>query len=383
MMGKNLASALEDLHRARLRARERFSREPFSRQLEDIPLDAIVGSVGRYKDFSRSFLPKQGGVGQRWARVEVAMTAMEGVPPIDVYKVGDVYFVRDGNHRVSVARQMGSDHIQAYVIEVATRVPLSPDAEPDDLIIKAEYTEFLEHTSLDETRPEAEMGATVPGQYQVLEEHIEVHRHFMGLEQERHISYEEAAAHWYDEVYSTVVRLAQKRGVLRDFPERTETDLHLWLAEHRAELEDQLGWHVTPEMAASDLVERFSQQPGRVIQRIGRRVLTAIAPAELEVGPPTGQWREEQLVPRQDGRLFASILVSIPGDERGWSALGQELTIAHREQARLHGLHVLPSEDEKEHPEAQARPSPRLKAAAPKRTSQGAWSSWSALSTAG
>jgi len=328
--------------------------EQSSEQLEDIPLDAIVGSVGRYKDFTRSFLPKQESAKDRWARIEMAMTGMEGVPPIEVYKVGDAYFVRDGNHRVSVARQLGSDHIQAYVTEVKTRVPLSPDVEPDDLIIKAEYADFLERTNLDETRPKADLRATVPAQYQVLEEHIEVHRHFMGLEQEQHIPYEEAAAHWHDEVYLPVVRLIRKRGILRDFPQRTETDLYLWLSEHKAELEDELGWQVTPEMAASDLVAQFSQQPGQVVKRIGQRVLGAITPDELELGPPAGQWREKRLAPRRDKRLFASILVAIRGDERGWAALDQALGVAHREKARLQGLHVVPSEEQTEHPEAQA-----------------------------
>lgn len=376
-MPQNLASAVEDFHRARLRAqlesvvarltgrsaellsyeevrRQLRARERYSHHLEDIPLDAIVGSVGRYKDFTRSFLPKQAGAQERWARVEIAMTGMEGVPPIDVYRVGDAYFVRDGNHRVSVAKELGADHIQAYVTDVEIRVPLTPDAEPDDLIIKAEHTEFLEHTRLDRTRPEANLRVTVPGRYQILEEHIAVHRYFMGQHEERHIPYGQAAAHWYDEVYQPVARLIRERGILRDFPERTETDLYLWLSQHRAELEQQLSWQITPEMAASDLASRFSQQPGRVIQRIGRRVLKAITPDELEPGPPTGRWREERLAPRQDDRLFANILVAIRGDESGWVALEQALEVAHREHARLHGLHVVPHEQQTEHPDARA-----------------------------
>ena len=376
-MKQNLASAVEDFRSARLQAklesvvarltgrstellsyeevrRSLRGRERPSEQLEDIPLNAIVGSVGRYRDFTRSFLPKQESARDRWARVEVAMTGLKGLPPIEVYKVGDAYFVRDGNHRVSVARQLGADYIQAYVTEVDTKVPLSPDVEPDDLIIKAEYAAFLDHTNLDKIRPEANLELTVPGRYKVLEEHIEVHRYFMGLEQERHVPYDEAVAHWYDEVYLPVVRRIKQRGILRDFPERTETDLYLWLSQHKAELEEELGWGVSPDMAASDLVERFSQQPGRVMQRIGRQVLDAITPDELELGPPAGQWREEQLMPRREDRLFASLLVAVRGDERGWAALEQALSVAHREGARLWGLHVVPTEEQTEHPDARA-----------------------------
>jgi len=161
--------------------------------LKEIPIDAIVGSADRCSDFTRSFLPRQETDEQRWARVEMAMTTMSGVPPIEVYQIGDVYFVMDGHHRVSVARQFGSTHIQAYVTELRTRVPLSPDVQPDELVIQAEYADFLERTDLDELRPEVDLSVSVAGQYRALEEHIEVHRYYMGQEQEREIAYDEAA----------------------------------------------------------------------------------------------------------------------------------------------------------------------------------------------
>jgi nucleotide-binding universal stress UspA family protein len=376
-MKQNLASAVEDFQRARLQAKlegvlARLTGQPTellsyeevrqklrahersSEHLEDIPLDAIVGSVGRYQDFTRSFLPRQESSRDRWARVEMAVTSMKGVPPIEVYKVGDAYFVRDGNHRVSVARQLDATHIQAYVTEVETRVPFSPDVQPDDLILKAEYADFVEQTNIDEVRPEADLRVTAPGQYEALKEHIEVHRHFMGLEQERHIPYEEAVAHWYDEVYLPVVELIEQRGILRDFPDRTATDLYLWLAGHRATLEEELGWEISPGVAAEDLVERFSQKPGQVLRRVRRRVLDAITPDELDLGPPVGQWREERLKARRDDRLFADILVAVSGEERGWTALDQALILAQHEGARLQGLHVVSAGDDQAGAEAQA-----------------------------
>ena len=100
-------------------------------------------------------------------------------------------------------------------------------------------------------------------------EHVEVHRHFMGLEQQREIPYQEAVAHWYDEVYLPVVEIIRQRGMLRDFPGRTETDLYIWLAEHRAALQDSLGWEIGPDAAAADLATRLSPRPGRVIARVG------------------------------------------------------------------------------------------------------------------
>ncbi|HRQ09593.1 MAG TPA: hypothetical protein PLG36_01085, partial [Trueperaceae bacterium] len=65
--------------------------------LEDVPLDAIVGSVGRYQDFNRSFLPLTNADRARWVGVKLAMTGLEGVPPIELYRIGDAYFVKDGN----------------------------------------------------------------------------------------------------------------------------------------------------------------------------------------------------------------------------------------------------------------------------------------------
>ena len=119
------------------------------RGVQYIPLNAIVGSVGRYTDFTRTFLPRRDKDQERWARVKtVFMESGAGLPPIEVYKVGEAYFVVDGNHRVSIARQEGLTSIEAHVIEFKTDIPLTPNVQPDDLIIKAEYVEFLDATHI-------------------------------------------------------------------------------------------------------------------------------------------------------------------------------------------------------------------------------------------
>ena len=143
------------------------------RELREIPLDAIIGSVGRYQDFTRQFLPRNPATVGRWSKVKVEMEALRGVHPIEVYQVGDAYFVLDGNHRVSVARAEGAPYIDAYVTEVETRVPLTPDVSPDTLILKAEQPDFFDATDLDQTRPEADLPVTNPGQYQALLDDIE------------------------------------------------------------------------------------------------------------------------------------------------------------------------------------------------------------------
>jgi nucleotide-binding universal stress UspA family protein len=364
------ASALRDFHEARRRASleaimarlkgksiDLFAYEDVrhklkatssvERGLQDIPLDAIVGSVGRYTDFTRSFLPRRNSDEQRWARVKAQVADMGGLPPIEVYQIGETYFVQDGNHRVSVARELGAPAIQAYVTEVRTKVPLSVDDQPDDLILKTEYADFLEHTNLDKLRPEADLSVTVPGEYQSLEEHIAVHRYFMGLDQQRDIAHAEAVTHWYDTIYLPVVQVIQERGILRDFPDRTETDLYLWISEHRAALQEKLGWEIKPEAAATDLAEQSSSRTQRIAARVGVRILDRVTPDELEDGPSPGEWRRERLTAHQQRQLFTDILVPLSGAETAWHALDQALGIAQREGGRLLGLHVVPAEDQR------------------------------------
>lgn len=345
-----------------------------SRGLQYIPLDEIVGSVGRATDYTRSFLPRQDDDERRWAKVKVAMTGLVGLPPIEVYQIDEAYFVLDGNHRVSVARQMGAKYIQAYVTEIQTDVPLAPDVQPDDLIVKAEYAAFLARlrergASLRKIRPEADLSVSLPGQYQKLEEHIEVHRYFMGLEQQRDIPYAEALAHWYDTVYMPLVNVIHQQGLLHDLGRNggrslTETDLYLWILDHRAELGQEIHWQIRPEDAAQDLVDRYSTRPDRVVSRVGGRISKSVVPKAISDGPPAGVWR--QSADRQD-RLFNDILVAVNGTGEGWCAVDVALSVASREEGRLVGLHVvhkegpLPSERQRPRKETKG-PATRLEA---------------------
>src|SRR5690606_19078844 len=127
---------------------------------EDVPLDAIVGSVGRYQDFTREFLPLVNEDRHRWVGVKLAMTGLSGVPPVELYRIGSAYFVKDGNHRVSVARQLGAKTIHAYVTPVRTRVPIDADFDHDELIMASEYNDFLLETRIDELRPQADLRVT-------------------------------------------------------------------------------------------------------------------------------------------------------------------------------------------------------------------------------
>jgi len=232
--------------------------------LQMIPIDKIVGSVGRYQDFDRAFLPAQDHIRERWRAVYQAQAAQgTGLPPIEVYKIGDAYFVRDGHHRVSVLKELGATDVEAYVTEFETPVPLPADTVETDLELKGEYAAFLLETGLDRLRAEQQIEFTVPGQYRKLEEHIAVHRYFVGQREGREVPHDEAVARWYDEVYCPLVEIIREAEILAQFPGRTEADLYLWLIEHQYYLSEETGYEVPWEEAAADFSAEFSQGSGR------------------------------------------------------------------------------------------------------------------------
>ncbi len=322
--------------RKRLRAQGMIERG-----LKQIPLNAIVGSLGRYHDFTRDFLPKQDHMKDRWARVRMAFTGLEGIPPIEVYQIGEAYFVKDGNHRVSVARQLGATHIQAYVTEVKSRVPLTADIDPDTLIIKEEYLEFLEKTRLDQLYPDADLSVSIAGQYKILLEHIEVHRYFMGIEQKREISFEEAAADWYSGYYLPIIKRVVELGILRSYPNRTPTDLYLFMSENRAAIEKQLGWELRTEKAVLALMDRAQKNLRERVRLAFEHIDLRLFGGKFSGGPPPGEWRQRTVAVASQSALIQDILVPIDGESGGWIAIQQAMKVAERENASLRAIHVL------------------------------------------
>ena len=229
--------------------------------LQDVPLDHIVGSVGRYRDFTRAFFPRQDDLGERWRRIDRLVSTGGGLPPIELYKVGQVYFVRDGNHRVSVARQHNTPTIQAYVWEYKTRIPLGPDTDVDDLLSKAAHAVFLERTNVDRLCPDTSLELTQPDGYEDLLYEIEAFQQNLSRIDEREVGFDEAVALWCEMHYTPIIQIIRQRGILQEFPGRTEADLYLWLRRNHEELEARYEHRVLMEEAADDLAKRFGEKP--------------------------------------------------------------------------------------------------------------------------
>lgn len=311
--------------------------ETVERGLQEIPIDAIVGSVGRAKDFTRDFLPKRDSDVERWARVKAAVLDMKGWSPIEVYQIDEVYFVKDGNHRVSVARQLGTETISAIVTEIQTRMPLSATDEPTEIICKANYANFLARTQLDEYRPDADVYLTFCNQYPTLFAQVKTHQHYLKQQQDCVISDAEAVVGWYDDVYMPVIMLIREQGILHDFPEYTEADLYVLFSERREELEEALGWQIDAKTAVINLAPRA---PQNILSRLGGRFMDVVAPG-LEEGPPVGFWREQREALQRNDVLFADILVSLQGSEADWHLLDESIKVAQRENGRILAVHVV------------------------------------------
>ena len=245
------------------------------RGMQTIALARIVGSEGRYRDFNRAFLPKHDKLMRRWVSVDVAHYKDVQLPPIKVFEIGGSYFVRDGNHRVSVAKAQGAEFIDAEVISLSTEIPVTPGMTLDGLkqaVIAFEKARFLEATGLERLRPDARIDFTEVGRYDELLGHIREHKWYINQRRSTEIPFEEAAASWYDTVYFPIVRIIRDSRLLARFPRSTEADLYVYVGRHWGELGKRYGPLFTLEEAAEDFVLFRRDRFARKIRKLGAAV---------------------------------------------------------------------------------------------------------------
>jgi hypothetical protein len=200
--------------------------------LRTIPLEAIVGSVDRTRDFDRRFRPRSNRLRDRWQEIDLAQRRGEAMPPIDVYKVGDLYFVRDGHHRVSVANALGLDVIDADVTEVQTQVPPDGIATSGELVFKDYERIFRLRVPLP---PEmaARIEVTDPWTYAELSENVEAWGFRLIQHAGRFLTREEVARRWFSEEFEPVVEMLREADLVED---GTEAEAYIRVARERYRL---------------------------------------------------------------------------------------------------------------------------------------------------
>jgi hypothetical protein len=215
--------------------------------VQDIPVDSIVGSVDRRRqEFDRNFRPAASDTRERWERVAVARRSPEGLPPIDVYRIGELHFVKDGHHRVSVARAMGDPTIEAHVTEVRTAVPASRDLRPRDLPLKRHERVFHERVPLP-PHLRARIELSDEWRYARLASLVESWGFRASHARGRLMSREEVALAWFEEEYEPVVELLREADAGGP---GSETDRYLRIAMLRYLLLYQQEW-------SEDLMDRL------------------------------------------------------------------------------------------------------------------------------
>ncbi len=300
------------------------------RGLQQVPLKDIVGSVSRLQDFDRNFLPLRDDDIYRWAGVKTAMTSPHstGVPPISLYQIGDAYFVLDGNHRVSIAKEMGMETIEAYVTEIKTKVPISSNLTSDELILKTAYVNFLEDTQIDHFLPGVDFSLHLVENYPLLKEHITVHQYYMGIENKRPVSFEEAALHWFDTIYSPVITIIESSGLHHAFRDLTLTDLYLWLLDQQNTLQEDLGIDVRPENVLDYAADKEGIQPSSGWSTAEEQILQVLLRTE-----------DQPQNPYQDC-LFQHVTVALSDEDPDWIALEQAIMVNRCPGGAIRGVHV-------------------------------------------
>jgi hypothetical protein len=230
-----------------------------------VPIELIVGSEGRYRDFNRYFLPRTDYLRSRWERVDEARLRDVALPAIRLYEIGGVYFVRDGNHRVSVAKAQNIEFIDAEVTSLASEINLRPGMTIDQLreaLIGYEKKIFYEKTGFGELTGNASLDFTAPGRYDVIYNHILVHKYFLNESKEEEIPFPEALVSWYNNVYGPVITVIREQWLLANFSGRTGGDLYVWIVEHWDFLKKKYGGYSLAE-AAGDFSRKYGQGGGR------------------------------------------------------------------------------------------------------------------------
>jgi hypothetical protein len=230
--------------------------------MQVVPVSLIVGSEGRYRDFDNHFFPKSMHLKNRWESIDRAHLTDVILPPIILYEIGGLYFVRDGNHRVSVAKAQGVENIDAEVISLKSEIKLKPGWSERRIlkqVVQYEKRVFYTETSFGDITDCWNIDFSTPGQYDVLYQHILIHKYYINQDKEEEIPMDEAILSWYNNLYLPIVTAIKRRKILRRFRGRTAADLYVWIIKYWDDLKKRFGETVTIDDAASEFSEKFGK----------------------------------------------------------------------------------------------------------------------------
>jgi hypothetical protein len=219
MESKSKARAVKSFREAQVREAAYESRD---RGMQTVPLKRIVGSVSRYKDFDTRFRLKEHLPQERLRFIRKAMQEGRPLVPVELYQVKDEYFVVDGNHRISVAKELGYRELEAHVVE------LLPSPETPENTLYREKRSFQEQTGLAEAIELTELG-----QYGVLFDQIRGHQGFLGEEEGAPVPLPRAAEDWRRSIFAPLVSILEANELPRRFPGRTAADLYTYISSHQ------------------------------------------------------------------------------------------------------------------------------------------------------
>ena len=239
--------------------------------MKTVPVKLVVGSEGRYKDFTKAFLPKKEFSRSRWENIDKAHLQSIILPPIKLYEIGGAYFVRDGNHRVSVAKAQGVMDIDAEVIRLDTEIGIKPGISTEELkkkVIEYEKNRIFKETDLGKVISPDTLSFTATGRFVELLRHIQGHKYFINEDKDEEIPFLDAAKSWYEHLYLPIVRIVREENILSRFPGRTEGDLYLWIVKHWDQLKKHYGDNFSLRSAALDYSARFGTEKKSLFKRL-------------------------------------------------------------------------------------------------------------------
>jgi DNA-binding Lrp family transcriptional regulator len=192
--------------------------------VKTIDLEKITGSVGKYHDFDSKFRPKRHISQKRFTAIKRAMRVGKSLPPIQLYQIRNDFYVSDGNHRVSAAKELGQFEIKAKVIEL-----LSSKNTIENLLY-IERKKFYEKTCLPE-----KIDVTEVGKYNFLEKQIIKHKkHLINISGKK-TDFKKAAQDWYDTIYIPLISIINNGNLIKYFPKRSISDLYTYISYHHWE----------------------------------------------------------------------------------------------------------------------------------------------------